>query len=186
MRSTSTSTSFSDDRDRPHHRCGGRSGCAAQSSRSADAGSAGGEDAMTTAAPVLAVRHAQKRFGAVHAPGYSRHIAARCWPCWETTVPASRRWLSASAASTPSTKARSSSTARLYRSRRRPLRAAPDRTVYQDLALFDNLTPAQNFFCGRACRPHLAAAGSAIPQRTRDGARDRCGSGTTQDQAAEI
>ncbi len=28
-------------------------------------------------------------------------------------------------------------------------RAAGIETVYQDLALFDNLTPAQNFFCGR-------------------------------------
>ena len=26
-------------------------------------------------------------------------------------------------------------------------------TVYQDLALFDNLTPAENFFCGRECLP---------------------------------
>jgi ABC-type sugar transport system ATPase subunit len=28
-------------------------------------------------------------------------------------------------------------------------RRAGIETVYQDLALFDNLTPAQNFFCGR-------------------------------------
>ena len=28
-------------------------------------------------------------------------------------------------------------------------RRAGIETVYQDLALFDNLTPAQNFYCGR-------------------------------------
>ena len=39
-------------------------------------------------------------------------------------------------------------------------RRAGIETVYQDLALFDNLTPAQNFFCGReiACPPGCPAA----------------------------
>ena len=46
---------------------GGRGRRAAQPPGGARPGPAGGEDAMTGAVPVLAVRHAQKRFGAVHA-----------------------------------------------------------------------------------------------------------------------
>lgn len=39
-------------------------------------------------------------------------------------------------------------------------RRAGIETVYQDLALFDNLTPAQNFFCGREiCFPKWLPAG---------------------------
>ena len=36
-----------------------------------------------------------------------------------------------------------------HRTRRRRRARAGIETVYQDLALFDNLTPAQNFYCGR-------------------------------------
>jgi ABC-type sugar transport system ATPase subunit len=44
---------------------------------------------------------------------------------------------------------KSFSMVKLLRSTRRAPRRARIETVYQDLALFDNLTPAQNFYCGR-------------------------------------
>lgn len=102
--------------------------------------------------PVIAVRHAQKRFGAVHAlndvsleayrgqvlallgdNGAGKSTLIKCisgvYALDEgeiildgTTVP-----LNSPAAA----------------------RRAGIETVYQDLALFDNLTPAQNFYCGR-------------------------------------
>ncbi len=44
-------------------------------------------------------------------------------------------------------------------------RSAGIETVYQDLALFDNLTPAQNFYCGRELAwPVMAAARPSVPQ----------------------
>ncbi len=48
----------------------------------------------------------------------------------------------------------------------RPRRArAGIETVYQDLALFDNLTPAQNFYCGREIAfPAWLPRGRALPQ----------------------
>ena len=44
------------------------------------------------AIPVLAVRHAQKRFGAIHALKDVSLEAYRgeVWRCWETMVPANR------------------------------------------------------------------------------------------------
>ena len=44
--------------------------------------------------PVLAVRHAQKHFGAVHAlkDVSLEAFAARCWRCSVTTAQASPRW----------------------------------------------------------------------------------------------
>ena len=58
-----------DDRDRPHHRRGGGSRRAAQPPGGAGAVDSGGEVPMNPAstAPVLAVRQAEKRFGAVQA-----------------------------------------------------------------------------------------------------------------------
>ena len=45
-------------------------------------------------------------------------------------------------------------------------RRAGIETVYQDLALFDNLTPAQNFYLRPRDRvPRLAAARAAVPQQ---------------------
>ena len=47
-------------------------------------------------------------------------------------------------------------------------------TVYQDLALFDNLRPSDNFYAGRELAgPALAAPLAALPQTARDGRRDR-------------
>ena len=37
-------------------------------------------------------------------------------------------------------------------------------TVYQDLALFDNLSPADNFFAGRELAARLAAGGLRRPR----------------------
>ena len=51
-------------------------------------------------------------------------------------------------------------------------RRAGIETVYQDLALFDNLTPAQNFFCGREIAGSgVAAARDALPEEARHGPR---------------
>ena len=45
-------------------------------------------------------------------------------------------------------------------------RRAGIETVYQDLALFDNLTPAQNFYCGREIAfPAWLPRGHAVPER---------------------
>ena len=84
-----------DDRHRPDHCRGGRGRRAAKPARSAGADASGGEDSMSpAAAPVLAVRRAQKRFGAVHALKASawKPIAAKCWRCWATMERESRRW----------------------------------------------------------------------------------------------
>jgi D-xylose transport system ATP-binding protein len=102
--------------------------------------------------PVLAVRHAQKRFGAVHAlrdvsldshrgevlallgdNGAGKSTLVKCisgvHPLDEGQI-----LLDGIATSLHSPAA---------------ARRAGIETVYQDLALFDNLTPAQNFYCGR-------------------------------------
>jgi ribose transport system ATP-binding protein len=104
------------------------------------------------APPVLAVRHAQKRFGAVHAlkdvsleafrsevlallgdNGAGKSTLVKCisgiYALDEGEI-----HLDGEAASLHSPGA---------------ARRAGIETVYQDLALFDNLTPAQNFYCGR-------------------------------------
>jgi D-xylose transport system ATP-binding protein len=109
---------------------------------------------MRTAAdePVLRVRHAQKRFGAVHAlkdvsleahrgevlallgdNGAGKSTLVKCISGvhaldeGEILVDGTAVAMHSPAAA----------------------RRAGIETVYQDLALFDNLTPAQNFFCGR-------------------------------------
>ena len=106
----------------------------------------------TTAPPVLSVRHAQKHFGAVHAlkdvsieayrgevlallgdNGAGKSTLIKCISGvhaldeGEILIEGSRAEIRTPASA----------------------RRAGIETVYQDLALFDNLTPAQNFFCGR-------------------------------------
>jgi ABC-type sugar transport system ATPase subunit len=105
-----------------------------------------------SAAPVLAVRNAQKRFGAVHAlkdvslvahrgevlallgdNGAGKSTLVKCISGihaldeGEILLDGVATTLHSPAAA----------------------RRAGIETVYQDLALFDNLTPAQNFYCGR-------------------------------------
>ena len=102
--------------------------------------------------PVLAVRHAQKRFGAVHAlkgvsidayrgevlallgdNGAGKSTLVKCisgvHPLDEGEILLDDEPISLSSPGAA--------------------RRAGIETVYQDLALFDNLTPAQNFYCGR-------------------------------------
>jgi D-xylose transport system ATP-binding protein len=107
---------------------------------------------METATPVLSVRRAQKRFGAVHAlkgvsldvyrgevlallgdNGAGKSTLVKCIAGVHTLddgdilLDGAPVVLGSPAAA----------------------RRAGIETVYQDLALFDNLTPAQNFYCGR-------------------------------------
>jgi D-xylose transport system ATP-binding protein len=107
---------------------------------------------MNAAVPVLAVSHAQKRFGAVHAlkdvslEAYSGEVLAllgdngagkstlvKCVSGVHTLDEGEIRLDGQSVALHSPGAAR----------------RAGIETVYQDLALFDNLTPAQNFYCGR-------------------------------------
>ena len=102
--------------------------------------------------PVLAVRHAQKHFGAVHAlkevsleafagevlallgdNGAGKSTLVKCISGVHT-LDAGEILLDGEVVAVRSPAA---------------ARRAGIETVYQDLALFDNLTPAQNFFCGR-------------------------------------
>ena len=107
---------------------------------------------MVLPIPVLAVTHAQKRFGAVHAlkdvsieayggevlallgdNGAGKSTLVKCISGVHTLDEGEIRLDGRPIAiRTPAT-----------------ARQAGIETVYQDLALFDNLTPAQNFFCGR-------------------------------------
>ena len=109
---------------------------------------------MSTATtnPILAIRHAQKRFGAVHAlknvsleahrgevlallgdNGAGKSTLVKCISGVHT-LDEGQILIDGEAVTMPSPAA---------------ARQAGIETVYQDLALFDNLTPAQNFFCGR-------------------------------------
>jgi D-xylose transport system ATP-binding protein len=106
----------------------------------------------TSPAPVLTVRHAQKHFGAVHAlkdvsleayrgevlallgdNGAGKSTLIKCvsgvhsLDDGEIHLDGQRAEIKSPAGA----------------------RRAGIETVYQDLALFDNLTPAQNFYCGR-------------------------------------
>lgn len=106
----------------------------------------------TNAAPVLVVRHAEKRFGAVHAlrdvsvdvhqeqvlallgdNGAGKSTLIKCISGVHT-LDGGEILLDGKQASLHTPAA---------------ARRAGIETVYQDLALFDNLTPAQNFYCGR-------------------------------------
>jgi ABC-type sugar transport system ATPase subunit len=105
-----------------------------------------------SAAPVLSIRNGHKRFGAVHAlrgvsldawrgevlallgdNGAGKSTLVRCISGVHA-LDEGEIWLDGAAISL--------STPALAR-------RAGIETVYQDLALFDNLTPAQNFYCGR-------------------------------------
>jgi D-xylose transport system ATP-binding protein len=105
-----------------------------------------------TAVPVLAVHHAHKRFGAVHAlkdidleayrgevlallgdNGAGKSTLVKCISGVHA-LDGGQILIDGEAVSIPSPGA---------------ARRAGIETVYQDLALFDNLTPAQNFYCGR-------------------------------------
>jgi len=104
---------------------------------------------MTT--PVLAIRHADKRFGAVHAlkdvslEAYSSEVLALLGDngagkstlvkCISGVYPLDEGEILLDGAPTA------------FHSPAAARRAGIE-TVYQDLALFDNLTPAQNFYCG--------------------------------------
>ncbi len=107
---------------------------------------------MTRAAPVLSVRNAQKRFGAVRAlkgvsievnrgevlallgdNGAGKSTLIKCI--------SGIHMLDEGEILRDGAPVRLSSPA--------AARMAGIETVYQDLALFDNLTPAQNFYCGR-------------------------------------
>lgn len=104
------------------------------------------------AVPVIAVRHAQKRFGAVHAlkdvsleayrgqvlallgdNGAGKSTLIKCISGVHT-LDEGEILLDGAAVPLQTPAA---------------ARRAGIETVYQDLALFDNLTPAQNFYCGR-------------------------------------
>jgi ribose transport system ATP-binding protein len=106
----------------------------------------------TVAGPVLAVNHAQKRFGAIHAlkdvslkafrgevlallgdNGAGKSTLVKCI-AGVHSLDGGEILLDGEAATLNSPAA---------------ARSAGIETVYQDLALFDNLTPAQNFYCGR-------------------------------------
>lgn len=107
---------------------------------------------MTSTQPALSIRHAQKRFGAIHAlkgvnldayqgevlallgdNGAGKSTLVKCISGihsldeGEILLDGEQAPLHSPAAA----------------------RLAGIETVYQDLALFDNLTPAQNFYCGR-------------------------------------
>jgi D-xylose transport system ATP-binding protein len=107
---------------------------------------------VPAAPPVLAVRHAQKRFGAVHAlrdvsleahrgevlallgdNGAGKSTLVKCISGVHA-LDEGQILLDGIATALHSPAA---------------ARRAGIETVYQDLALFDNLTPAQNFYCGR-------------------------------------
>lgn len=107
---------------------------------------------VSAAAPVLSVRNAQKRFGAVHAlknvsleayrgevlallgdNGAGKSTLVKCISGVHA-LDEGEILLDGSAAPVHSPAA---------------ARHAGIETVYQDLALFDNLTPAENFYCGR-------------------------------------
>jgi ABC-type sugar transport system ATPase subunit len=107
---------------------------------------------MTATAPVLAVHHAQKRFGAVHAlkdvslESYRGEVMALLGDngAGKSTLV---KCISGVHALDEGEILLDGETVALHTPA--AARRAGIETVYQDLALFDNLTPAQNFYCGR-------------------------------------
>ena len=109
---------------------------------------------MTTPAqaPVLSVRHAQKRFGAVHAlkdvslEAHSGEVLALLGDngAGKSTLV---KCISGVHALDEGEILVSGEPVAIHSPG--AARRAGIETVYQDLALFDNLTPAQNFYCGR-------------------------------------
>jgi D-xylose transport system ATP-binding protein len=107
---------------------------------------------MSALPPVLTVRNAEKRFGAVHAlrdvslEAYAGEVVALLGDngAGKSTLVkciSGVHALDAGAIVMGGTVLAAHSPA--------AARRAGIETVYQDLALFDNLTPAQNFYCGR-------------------------------------
>jgi ABC-type sugar transport system ATPase subunit len=107
---------------------------------------------MSVPSPVLTVRHAQKRFGAVHAlkdvslDAYSGEVLALLGDngAGKSTLVKCISGVYALDEGEIRLDGQSVSLQSPGAARR-----AGIETVYQDLALFDNLTPAQNFYCGR-------------------------------------
>jgi ABC-type sugar transport system ATPase subunit len=104
------------------------------------------------AAPVLSVRHAEKRFGAVHAlkdvslEAYRGEVVALLG---DNGAGKSTLIKCISGVHTLDEGAIELDGERTTFHSPAAARRAGIETVYQDLALFDNLTPAQNFYCGR-------------------------------------
>ena len=118
-------------------------------------GASGGEGPMSTATPappVLVVRHAQKRFGAVHAlkdvslEAYGGEVLALLGDngAGKSTLV---KCISGVHALDEGEIAMDGETVSIHSPA--AARRAGIETVYQDLALFNNMTPAQNFYCGR-------------------------------------
>lgn len=126
----------------------------------------------TSITPALSVRNAQKRFGAIHAlknvsfDAYSGEVTAllgdngagkstlvKCISGLHS-LDEGEILVDGAPVSLHSTAA---------------ARRAGIETVYQDLALFDNLTPVQNFYCGREVAfPSWLPASAPLPQHGRD------------------
>ena len=106
----------------------------------------------STPTPVLAVRHAQKRFGAVHA---LRDVSLEAYRGEVLALlgdnGAGKSTLVKCISGVHALDDGQILVDGLATSIHSPAaaRRAGIETVYQDLALFDNLTPAQNFYCGR-------------------------------------
>ena len=108
--------------------------------------------------PLVDLRDIRVSFGGVHAvDGVSvNSIPASCrsgWRQWRRQVDAS----GPSPALIPRTRARSSSTARRPRSRTRDAKTYGIETIYQTLALADNVDAAANLFLGRELKTQIGS-----------------------------
>ncbi len=107
---------------------------------------------MNAAAPALSVRDAHKRFGAVHA---LRGIDLDAW-CGEVLALLGDNGAGKSTLVKCISGVHALDEGEIRLDGKSAALSSPSaaqkagiETVYQDLALFDNLTPAQNFYCGR-------------------------------------